>query len=598
MPKLPLSGGAYQARSVIASAQRCLNLFAEPMPQAQGEPAQYAYYPAPGLRLLGTLPKGPVRGIKQATTGGIYAVGGDTVYLVNPNDWSASALGTIATLKSQPVSMQDNGNTMVIVDGTTHGWTIDLASHAFAIITDEAFYGADRVDYLDTYLLFNKPGTPQFYTSDSLATTFDSLYFANKESFSDLLVTLAVAQRHIWLLGDRTTEIWSNVGAADFPFQQESGTFVQHGCCAKYSVATYDDKVFWLSGSAAGQGIVMFGQNYKTQRISTYAIEAEFTHYPKISDAIGFVYFLGGHAFYVLTFPAADKTWAYDVTTDQWHEWLWIDDNGEEHRHRANCAYSINGTVVAGDWQNGNLYAVDPFAYTDNGQPIKRQRSYPHLLNEMDRVYYRQFVADVETGNKGATYGRNIGAFLKTTFAAVDGTLLSSYRNAADTNAVWTLVNGTEAAITSYELTGPTGGGHSAYQSRLAPGPDYLVQFRAVPTDYAHVGTANIFAIARSTGWGTGYRATVAGDGMQYFLTLGVEGGGSTTLAMSTITSGNYLVTMRLTGSLITVTVQRTSDYAYLQPSAVWVRASNTPAITLEDGTYRTGGFIIIGGDW
>ena len=599
MPKLALSGGAYQARSVIASAQRCLNLIAEPMPQAQGEPAQYAYYPTPGLRLLGTLPKGPVRGIKQCTTGGVYAVGGDTVYLVNPNDWSASALGTIATLKSQPVSMQDNGNTMVIVDGTTHGWTIDLASNAFAIITDEAFYGADRVDYLDTYLLFNKPGTPQFYTSDSLATSFDSLYFANKESFSDLLVTLAVAQRHIWLLGDRTTEIWSNVGAADFPFQQESGTFVQHGCCAKYSVATYDDKVFWLSGSAAGQGIVMFGQNYKTQRISTYAIEAEFTRYPKLSDAIGFAYFLAGHAFYVLTFPAADKTWAYDVTTDQWHEWLWIDDNGEEHRHRASCAYAINGTVVAGDWQNGNLYAVDPRAYTDNGQPIKRQRSYPHIINEMDRVYYRQFVADIESGNEGAAYGGNLGTFLKTTFAAPDGTVLSNYHNAADTNAVWTLVSGSDAAITTDELTGPSGGGASLYQATVSPaGPDYSVQFRAVPTDYSRVGTASIFAIARSTGPGTGYRATVAGDGAQYQLTLGVEGGGSTTLAMGTIASGSYLVTMTLKSTRITVTVQRTTDYAYLQPSAVWARASSVPAITLDDSTYTVAGHIFIGGSW
>lgn len=403
MPRLALTGGAYQSRSVISAAQRCLNLLAEPLPQVQGEPAQWSYYPTPGLRLLGTLPQGPVRAIKQATTGGIYAAAGDGVYLVDPTAWTGSLLGNLSGMRPYPVSMQDNGTTLFIVDGTSGGWTVDLASHAFAAVSDPAFYGADRVDYLDTYLLFNKPGTPQFYSSDSEATTFDPLYFANKESFSDLLVTLAVAKREIWLLGERTSEVWVNVGAQDFPFQQIQGAFVDHGCRAKYSVATYDDTVYWLGYDRAGQGIVLSGAGYATKRISTYAIEYELTTYARLDDAIGFVYSLAGHVFYVLTFPHGGTygaTWVYDITTQQWHEWLWIDDDGNEWRHRANCAYAINGMVVAGDRENGNLYAIEASAYTDAGQPIKRVRSYPHIVNDMDRVFYRQFVADFECGNE------------------------------------------------------------------------------------------------------------------------------------------------------------------------------------------------------
>lgn len=401
MPRLALSGGAYQARSVIASAQRSLNLYPEPMPQGQGEPAQFAHYPTPGLRQLNAMPQGGIRGIMQATTGGIYVVAGNGVYSVNPTTWAGTLIGNITSLRPYPVSMADNGNTLVIVDGTAGGWTVDLPSNAFAAINDPAFYGADRVDYLDTYLLFNKPGTPQFYSSDSLATTFDSLYFANKESHSDLLVSLAVAKREIWLLGERTTEIWYDSGgqSGDFPFEEIQGTFVDHGCRAKYSVAVYDDAVYWLGYDRAGQGIVFKGAGYLVQRISTFAIETELARYSRIDDAIGFVYSLGGHAVYVLTFPTADHTWCYDVTTQQWHEWLWIDTNGAEHRHRANCCYPCNGTVVVGDWQNGNLYALDQTVFTDNGSPIKRQRSFPHTINDAKRVYYREFIADLETGN-------------------------------------------------------------------------------------------------------------------------------------------------------------------------------------------------------
>jgi hypothetical protein len=101
----------------------------------------------------------------------------------------------------------------------------------------------------------------------------------------------------------------------------------------------------------------------------------------------------------VLTFPYADRTWCYDVVPGQWHEWLWIDANGDEHRHRANCFCPVNGTLVVGDWQNGNLYAVDHRVFTDNGSPIKRARSFPHMLADGKRVFYRQFLADFETGN-------------------------------------------------------------------------------------------------------------------------------------------------------------------------------------------------------
>lgn len=409
MPRLALTGGAYQSRSVIASAQRSLNLYAEPMPQAQGEAAPAAHYPTPGLTLLTTLPQNNVRAIKQATTGGVYAVAGNGVYAINPSNWSSTQIGSITSLRPYPASMQDNGTTLVIVDGSANGWTVDLASNAFAQIgpTQDPggmFAGADKVDYLDTYLLFNKPGTPQFYSSLSESATFDpyALDFANKSIFSDLLITLAVAKREIWLLGERTTEVWYDYGpqtSTDFQFQPMQGVFVDHGCAAKYSAATYDNAVYWLGYDRAGQGIVLSGAGYQATRVSTYAIEAELATYPTISDAIGFCYSLQGHNFYVLTFPTADRTWVLDIETKAWHEWLWIDDNGHEHRHRANCAYAINGQVVVGDWENGNLYRVDPAAYTDNGQPIKRQRSYPHITQDFNRVFYRQFMADLESGN-------------------------------------------------------------------------------------------------------------------------------------------------------------------------------------------------------
>jgi hypothetical protein len=395
--RIPLIGGAYQARSIIASAQRSLNIFAEQNPQ--DSPTPFSYYPCPGTRLLGASPNNAGwRGLYAATNNKLYGVSGNTVYAIG-SDWSFSSIGTIGT-SSGVVSMDDNATTIALVDGSTSGYAIDLASTTMTNITGDAFYGADRVAYIDTYFLFNKPGTPQFYSSDSNSLTFDSLWFANKVAYADHLVTLAVAHREIWLLGQTTSEVWIDAGAPQFPFQAMQGVFIDYGCAAKHSVARVDNALFWLGRDRSGQGIVLRGAAYEAKRISTFAIENAIADYGVISDAIGYTYQQRGHVFYRLIFPRANKAWGVDISTDppQWHELAWIDDSGVEHRHRGNCHAFCYGVNVVGDWQNGNLYALDMDVYTDNGSPIKRVRGFPHLVQDGKRVSYRQFIADMEVG--------------------------------------------------------------------------------------------------------------------------------------------------------------------------------------------------------
>lgn len=416
MARIPLAGGAYTARSVIAAAQRQVNLYSEPMPAGQGEPSNAALYPMPGTRVLTTMEQGPIRSGHLATNGNVYVCAGAGIYSLDAN-WTATPLGSITPGLTTPVSMRDNSQTLVIVDGSANGWTVDLATNAFAQIADPGglFTGGDRVDYLDTFLLFNQPNTPRFYWSLSgNPVTFDplALDFALKSSAPDLLVTLVVAKRQIWLLGRDTSEVFYDIGApggaSDSQFAAIPGIMIDYGCAAKYSAAEINNSVYWLARDRRGQGIVVEGAGLQTKRISTYAIEAELATYARLDDAIGFSFHIGGHLFYCLAFPHADKCWAYDVSASaaanepRWTEWVWIDSNGTEHRHRSNCAFFARGLVVVGDWQDGRLYALDSGVFTDDGAPIKRLRRFPHLLADGKRVIYRQFVADLEGGTGGA----------------------------------------------------------------------------------------------------------------------------------------------------------------------------------------------------
>ncbi len=225
-------------------------------------------------------------------------------------------------------------------------------------------------------------------------------------------------------IGTRSTEVFYNSGAADSTFEREPGAFIGHGCVARYSVARQDGAatalgqntaVFWLSQDKDGACMVMRGERASTQRISTHAIEAAFQGYARVDDAIGFTYQQAGHAFYILTFPTADKTWAIELDTGQWHELAWLDRNGALHRHRmGGVAYAYGQNLVA-DWQNGAIYQLDPAAFTDDGNPIVRVRTFPHMIEDGKRVRYKSFSVDLLPGGMSSTlndqpYGEDFNA--------------------------------------------------------------------------------------------------------------------------------------------------------------------------------------------
>ncbi|MDR5802135.1 hypothetical protein [Caballeronia sp. LZ001] len=389
--KMPLLAGAYEARSIIASAQRCVNCYPEQNPSDSEFPT--THYPRSGLIKLSTAPEVGFRSIYLATDGALYAVVGETLYSIDKDDWSFATIGTLTT-RSGPVSIVDNSITLVIVDGSSNGYVVDLTTKTFSVISDSAFYGSNRVDILDDFLIFNQPSTRQFYVSGALAVTFDPLDIASKNGAPDKTVGCAVSNRRIWVFGERTTEVWYNAGAADFAFQRDPGVFIPHGCVSAASIATSDTSIYWLSP----QGIVFRSSDMSALRISTHAMENEIRKYAEISDAWSYTYEENGHFFYVLTFPTADKTWTFDLATGQWHERMFLDQQGQEHRDRLACVIDIDGKRIGGDWETGDLYEVSPDAFDDAGAPMLCIRTFSALSNEKKNVFLTRFFADMQVG--------------------------------------------------------------------------------------------------------------------------------------------------------------------------------------------------------
>lgn len=419
--RLPLTGGSYSTRAVIASAQRCINYYPEVNPK--GTLVPLTHYQRPGLRPVATIGSGPIRQLYRTSNGSAYCVSGSQVFQIN-SDFTTTLLGSITSGRSNICSISDNGLQTMLVDGSPSGWQWSLSGvPAFGLIVDPSglFTGADKVDYIDTFLIFNMPGTIFFGSSLSNQVMFDALYFAGKTDYPDLLQTLIVNRHEIILFGSLKSEAWYDAGNPLFPFAELPGAYIEHGVAAKYSVASQDISVYWLAQNLQGEGMVMRYRGYQTTRISNHAVEYAIRQMALtvgISDAIGYTYQIDGHVFYVLQFPAGNQTWVYDDSIGEpiaaWHQEAWTNPiDGSLNRHRGNCAAFINGMNLVGDWENGTIYQMDPNSYVDqvNGEycPISCVRTFPHIgvgrgptgqPAEYDghRMRFKSFTADFEAG--------------------------------------------------------------------------------------------------------------------------------------------------------------------------------------------------------
>jgi hypothetical protein len=390
-------GASYLTRSPNQDSQRCVNLYLEASESGTSK-AKAMLLGTPGLSRWCTLPAaGGVRGLYTASGGRCFAVCGQTLYELLVSGTSV-ARGTLVST-SGVVSMADNGRQLLLVDGTAAGYLLTFLTNAYAAISSAAFYGADRVAFFDGYFVLNRPGTAQVYISGLYdGATYTGLEFATAESSPDLLLSLEVERRELLLLGSRSGEVWFDAGTTDFPLAPIQGTAFPYGCAAVHSLRAMG-QFYWLGQDKDGAGMVMRLTGYQPERISTHALEFALQGYARIDDAIGWTYQEEGHSFYALTFPTGNATWVYDAATKLWHERADLDaSTGLFKRHRAqHHAFAFGTHLVAGE-DDGRIYVQDLDIFSNDGDPLVRRRTAPHLHNDRKLLYHSVFELDLQAG--------------------------------------------------------------------------------------------------------------------------------------------------------------------------------------------------------
>lgn len=274
--------------------------------------------------------------------------------------------------------------------------TITVTLAEFGEITDPGFEPPSHIAFIDGWLIVNRVDSQEFATSGPVPYTmiWPPLFFALKDSQSDNIQGLQELNRELWLVGERSSEIWFNAGGSQFAFQRIPGASPPIGTSAPQSIAKSGDALMWLGRTSEGENVVIRTKQYTWERASQHGVEAQITTYPLVADAFAFSYEEEGHLFYVLTFPTADRTWCHDAN-GAWHERASYDQTtGTYHRHRSNCFANFQNLRLVGDYQSGEIHWMSRSFFTDAGEPLIAKRRCPHVWSAEDRK--RKFSTSLE----------------------------------------------------------------------------------------------------------------------------------------------------------------------------------------------------------
>ena len=198
-------------------------------------------------------------------------------------------------------------------------------------------------------------------------TTFAALDFATAEQNPDKLVRAFRRGNELMLMGEKTTEPWTNTGAAAFPFERLSIPPMEFGLLARDSAAIVDEAMVWL----AHDGTVRLAEAYNSLRISNHSVERSIAAETDKSTIEGFSYSERGHTYYVLS--GTGFTWVFDHTLaltvgmmDAWHE----RESYTIGRWRARAHAEFEGKNIVGDYSTGKLYEIDPDTYDEAGNHL------------------------------------------------------------------------------------------------------------------------------------------------------------------------------------------------------------------------------------
>jgi hypothetical protein len=400
VPFEPFIGAEYRSESVNVARSELINFYVE----KTASPTDTAPFPAsllstPGITTFASGMLAPIRGI-FAQDGRVFCVGGSNLYELN----GAGVATSLGRMKSDlsPATMASNGHGghQLMVTSAGHSYLYDLALGTFGEINLSPVPShAVMCDYLDGYFLASQATTSTFFISAvNNGTMWDPLDYGQTSSSSDALLAMRVVSRNVWLFGSVRTEIWVNQDpASTFPLAPIQ-PLVETGIAAPWSLAETAGSLCFVGSTTDGSAMVYQTQGYAVVPISTPSENRILSLLPDLFNIRGYAYQERGHTFYVLC-PSTGPALVCDLTTGVWHRrGVWnAGADAYDPLHQWCHAYGF-GKHLVGDQITGTVYEQSIDIGTDDGIPIRRVRTAPHVNAMQQYLFGSQVAIGCETG--------------------------------------------------------------------------------------------------------------------------------------------------------------------------------------------------------
>ena len=339
--RIELVGDSYQAWSVPFNTERTVNMF--PVFDKDGKDIA-ALYGTPGLSLFATIGTGAIRGgFKSRKNGRVFFVSGATLY-----ELLSSGVGTSRGSLNQSagnITISENETQLAICDGAAV-YILTYSSNAFAQVSDPDLPVSGSITTVDNYFIVNEKDTGKYFISAiGDGTSWNALDFKSAESSPDVILSVFNGVGELWAFGESTTELFSNTGASDFPFDKISGGDFDIGILAPNSAQSVNRTIIWLGQDKYGRGRVYETTSINPKVVSTPAIDILLQQATNPEQIVAWTYQEKGRTFYALTGGGLVTTLVMDVDTKLWHERAYTNASGSFEQHRGNCCVDRKSVV-------------------------------------------------------------------------------------------------------------------------------------------------------------------------------------------------------------------------------------------------------------
>lgn len=270
-------------------------------------------------------------------------------------------------------------------------------------------------------------------------SSWDGLDVFQRNDAADKWLAMIVAHKEIWLFGSKTTSVYYNSGDAANPFIPNPSASITRGTIAPNSVGLLNGSPIWLADDLT----VRYAQGYVPQRISTFAVEYAISQMSAVFDAECKIYTEQGHQIYILDFPAANASWAYDLTTGLWHERGVADGMDFDVMNVRCCAATSTANLVLSRTGSQAYAMTQDSELETSGGGMERMRRAPHVSKDNNGIVIDSVEVHLETGIGLAT-GQGSNPQISLRFSRDGGQTWSNTRTVSagkigqyKTRAIW-----------------------------------------------------------------------------------------------------------------------------------------------------------------